>query len=602
MNTSPNSRGLRLLITWAATALTCAAVEPAFQGKPYAGDDLFADTWVATDGVGRVQPGIAECGPVKKDKWVGTFYWTWHTPRRGPNDNTKLLAAAAAQGGKILWPPNPDSHHWGEPELGYYRMTDPFVIRKHASMLVDAGVDVLIFDTTNPPFTWRDEYEAMCREYTVMRQQGVRTPTIAFLAPFGDPRPVTDQLWRDLYQPGSWKDLWFVWDSKPLLLADRKFIKDPSVLDFFTFRRPMPDYWIGPSGADQWSWLEVFPQHVFKNSRGEAEQMSVGVAQNALPNTPGPAPMSHKAGAMGRSWHHGHKDEQPGAVNLGLNFQEQWQRALEVDPKFIFVTGWNEWIAGRYQEWSRYKDSDCYLPGGLFVDEYTQEYSRDCEPMRGGHGDAYYYQLASWVRKFKGVRERPLATGPSRIKVDGSFADWQTVTPEYRDTIGDTLHRNHPGYGDLVYTNDTGRNDFVILKSAYDDRNVYFYAQTLNPISPHTDPNWMLLFIDSDQNAKTGWLGYDYVVNLEVLSDQATTLKAWRKGQWETVGKVAYRVNGNGLEIAIPRKLIGQTAKSPAFDFHWADNIQNLTDASEFGVNGDSAPNRRWNYRYEVRR
>ncbi|MEQ1786482.1 MAG: polysaccharide biosynthesis tyrosine autokinase, partial [Acidimicrobiales bacterium] len=42
--------------------------------------------------------------------------------------------------GPVEWPVNGAPHHWGEPELGYYRMTDPFVIRKHASMLVDAGV------------------------------------------------------------------------------------------------------------------------------------------------------------------------------------------------------------------------------------------------------------------------------------------------------------------------------------------------------------------------------------------------------------------------------------------------------------------------------
>ena len=79
----------------------------------------------------------------------------------------------------------------------------------------------------------------------------------------------------------------------------------------------MPDYWIGPTGPDQWSWLEVYPQHVFKNSRGEAEQMSVGVAHNAFPQTPGPALMSHKAGAMGRSWHQGHRRPPPGCGGLG---------------------------------------------------------------------------------------------------------------------------------------------------------------------------------------------------------------------------------------------------------------------------------------------
>jgi len=48
--------------------------------------------------------------------------------------------------------------------------------------------------------------------------------------------------------------------------------------------------------------------------------------------------------------------------------------------------------------------------------------------------------------------------------------------------------------------------------------------------------------------------------------------------------------------------LVGQTKQTPALDFHWADNVQSLDDISEFGLHGDSAPNRRWNYRYEVLR
>ncbi|HQH71189.1 MAG TPA: hypothetical protein PK360_03830, partial [bacterium] len=378
MNISDINQCLVLVILTWGFSLTAGTAE--FAGKPYEGGDVFADTWVATDALGRSAPDIRECGPVKKDKWVGIFYWTWHTPHAdGPNDVTKILATA--QDGQIAWPNNHAPYHWGEPELGYYEMTDTFVIRKHASMLVDAGIDVILFDTTNPPWTWKAQYEALCREYTAMRQEGARTPAIGFICPFGDPRPVLELVWKDLYQPGLWKDLWFIWDGKPFILANKEYIKDEEILNFFTFRRPMPDYWMGPSGPDQWSWLEVHPQHVFKNSRGEVEQMSVGVAQNALPHTPGPAPMSHKTGAMGRSWHNGAKDTREGAVNWGLNFDEQWIRTLEVNPKFIFVTGWNEWTAGRYMEWSKYKDTDCYYPGGLFVDEYTQEYSRDCEPM-----------------------------------------------------------------------------------------------------------------------------------------------------------------------------------------------------------------------------
>src|SRR5262245_43483248 len=273
MMSQTNPRWIRNGIVVSLALCFEAASGAEFRGEPYLDGEVYADTWVATDGLGRPLPGFAESGPPKTDKWVGIFYWTWHTPHSGgPNDNTKLLASA--RDGVVSWRTNDAPYHWGEPELGYYLMTDPFVIRKHASMLADAGIDVVMFDTTNPPFTWKEQYEALCREYTAMRREGARTPAIAFIAPFGDPRPITDQLWRDLYQAGLWKDLWFLWEGKPLLLANKDFIKDPEQLSFFTFRRPMPDYWLGPSGPDQWSWLEVFPQHVFKNQRGEAEQMS----------------------------------------------------------------------------------------------------------------------------------------------------------------------------------------------------------------------------------------------------------------------------------------------------------------------------------------
>ena len=56
----------------------------------------------------------------------------------------------------------------------------------------------------------------------------------------------------------------------------------------------------------------------------------------------------------------------------------------------------------------------------------------------------------------------------------------------------------------------------MISKAAYDQQNLYFFAQTRTAITPHTDPMWMLLLLDTDQDASTGWLGYDYVVNQEV--------------------------------------------------------------------------------------
>src|SRR5262249_53584265 len=77
---------------------------------------------------------------------------------------------------------------------------------------------------------------------------------------------------------------------------------------FFTFRKPQPDYFRGPTAPDMWSWLEVYPQHVFRNSRGEKEEMSVSVAQNAVGNRVG---AMTEPGARGRSYHRGRVPKDP---------------------------------------------------------------------------------------------------------------------------------------------------------------------------------------------------------------------------------------------------------------------------------------------------
>ena len=78
-------------------------------------------------------------------------------------------------------------------------------------------------------------------------------------------------------------------------------------------------------------------------------------------------------------------------------------------------------------------------------------------------------------------------------------------------------------------------------------------------------------------------------------------MKRSRSGwDWEVVGEATYRVEENRLMIAVPRAMIGQEAAEVSFDFHWADNIQKEDDLAEFFDSGDSAPNRRFNYRYRA--
>ena len=191
--------------------------------------------------------------------------------------------------------------------------------------------------------------------------------------------------------------------------------------------------------------------------------------------------------------------------------------------------------------------------------------------------------------------------GRQTIAINGDFAAWHRVSTEYRDTIGDTCHRDYDGYGGLHYQDDSGRNDFVTLKVAADAEQIYFYAATREALTPHTGSNWMLLLIDADQNAKTGWFGYDYVINLKVLDAQTTTLMRYAPNSpaapWQEVARLPMHYASNQLQLAVPRRLLNLSSKTMSFDFKWADNPSELKDPISLCTSGDTAPNRRFNYR-----
>ena len=121
----------------------------------------------------------------------------------------------------------------------------------------------------------------------------------------------------------------------------------------------------------------------------------------------------------------------------------------------------------------------------------------------------------------------------------------------------------------------------------------------------------MMLFIDADGNHETGWLGYDLIINrnpvkIELGNDdnsQVTRVtlekNVGNKYEWGTPVEIVCRVSGNELELAIPiTTLTGGKAKLPEFlRFKWADNIQQTGEWSDFTLNGDVAPNDRYNYR-----
>jgi hypothetical protein len=580
--------------------LTAASSLAGAEPSSYPVWDTRADTWVATDALDRTLPVFPEVGPPRKDRTVGIFYFLWHGPHvnGGPWDNSRIIAqnpGAMTNRNHAAWGPLHAPHHWGESIFGYYLTHDPYVLRKHAQMLSDAGVDVVIFDVTNQ-LTYRTNYLALLEVFDQVRQAGGRPPQVAFLCPFWDPASVVRELFRDLYAPAIHPELWFRWQGKPLILADPYKLSgaDTNQLrSFFTFRRPQPDYFQGQTKPDMWSWLEVYPQHVFTNSLGQKEQMSVGVAQNAVGNRLG---SMSEPGARGRSYHHGAFPGNANDVRYGYNLAEQFERAIKEDPLFIFITGWNEWIAGRFDEFAgvRYPV--------MFVDQFDQEHSRDIEPMKGGHGDNYYYQMIADIRRYKGVRPLPKASPTRTIKLKAGFDQWAAVAPEYRDDRGDIAVRNFPGWNQYSnFVNRTVHNDLIAAKVARDARRLYFYLRTDEAISlaPQSHTMWLLLDIDGDH--RTGWEGYDLILNRVDSRDGKWSLERNLGGwKWQAIAEVPVVVEGNQLQLALPRNLLGpkMSRGGLAFDFKWADGMPESGDLVSWLDAGDCAPNARFNYRF----
>ncbi len=714
--------------------------------------------WTGTDALGRKLPDNLLVGSPKKNKIVGLFYWTWHTdnladysPVMNITEIVKQYPEAMSDFNHPAWNSTSEGgvYWWDEPLFGYYRTTDDWVLRKHAEMLADAGVDVVFFDCTNGSQTWKSSYMKLLQVWSDARIDGVNTPQIAFMLPFGATKDAVlslNELYSDLYLPELYKDLWFMWEGKPLVMAypemqpqqgntagmkftassgfqainvqcpswansignltlsmykwdtnyavstagtpiaTRTFVNfidnskltlefdnqlagdyvwelnegtevvgvwkwtdstDPvtcffdgnvinqkynaeisygstsnftnltngtqheplqifgtkveqaridNMKNFFTFRPGQPDMVYGSTRNDHWGWLEVAPQHGFvKKANGKYEQATVGVAQNASDASGGHACAFNSELTYGRSYtkDSGH-DTSENAYYKGLNFQEQWNNAFKIDPDFIFVTGWNEWIGGRWTSWD--------VKPFSFVDTYSAEKSRDVEPVKswGSKGDVYYMQLISNIRKFKGVDVADTTSNAKTIDIQ-KLSDWDNVYPAYQSYKGNTMHRNHAGQGkSLVYTNNTGRNDIIEAKVARNSENIYFYVRTNDPLSDKNNQGWMRLFIDIDRNKETGWEGYDYVVNR--VSPTSTAVIEKNKNntwEWEQAGTCDYAIISSVLTLKINKSALGiQQEQLLDFEFKWSDNMQENGNIMDFYVNGDVAPTGRFNYIY----
>ncbi len=558
----------------------------------------------AIDALGRrlIMPGRA---PKKRaGRYVGMFYFVnlqWEG--RALGDNTEIwnrTPEAFQDPDHPVW--DCGACYWGKPLFGYYAHDDEWVIRRHVMMLMQADIDFIVFDTTNLSMH-AEVSQKVLSILEEFREAGWDAPQAVYYTNSESGKRVRE-IYDAVYKPGKFRGSWFMWEGKPLIIG-RPEQCDDETRSFFTFRLSQwPTEARHETGGFPWIAFER-PQPVFLAADGKPETVSVSVAQHPQIRF-GDSAFHGEQANWGRSYHttfyKSGNDKNSGAVRYGYNIAEQWERAIVADPQIVFVTGWNEWVAGVM------KCRGSRRPV-TFVDTASQEFSRDIEPMAGGHLDNYYMQLIDQVRRFKGVEDTAEASDKTSIDIAGGFGQWDGVTPAYRGFPFFDIPRNHTGMDGQQYTSDGGCNTFDVMKLARDDKYLYIYVKCFRDIAPYDFTNRMNLLLrvqraggEYDAADWPDWEGYHFLLNHEGMDRDYTflceSLGGWR---WKPAATVLRREEGSELHAAIPLDSL-RLAGSEHFEvwFKWADRLEELEAVEDFYLNGCTAPYGRGSFIYKV--
>ena len=273
-------------------------------------------------------------------------------------------------------------HYWSKPAQGYYRSTDTDAIRNNMTLLYQAGVDFIILDYTyatapgyNPGSgSWVSYIQgpttALLNTIMEMRSEGKGTPYVVFWMGSNN---MFQNMKENFLDIEKWKDCFVYWDGKPFImdwqLDETELYKDLTVRSMYGLR--------GRAAQGQWSYLEIDnSKTVSYDADGNPEHMCADVATQET--------------YMSQPTAHGRQG--------GRFWNGQWKNVFAVHPKIVTVTWWNEWCAQLY-----YVDGVGYI----FTDNFNQEYSRDIEPMEGGHGDLYYRWLCEYIRCYRNGQPCP---------------------------------------------------------------------------------------------------------------------------------------------------------------------------------------------------
>jgi len=574
---------------------TGAFADDAHQSYNVVGIDQFGRSFGTIDGY-------------KSDKTVGVFFWPWigQPYASGIYDATKI--AALPDGLNILTnleydcpdiSPNGQAHFWGEPLWGYYNSNDEWVLRKQLMMLTVAGADFIYFDHTNAVI-YTDVVLKVCEVIKDMIDAGWNPPRIVS---YTHSRSIdtAERIYREVYSHEEYSDTWYRLDGKPLIIAytnpeDDKAEalsrgdvnynpEEPSreVLDFFTFFKP--NWPFDPTYEDGFTWIEWhFPQPYHSKS----QMVNVTVASH--PAVPMSFSMTRPGWInWGRGWDPDTKRNVSEDVDRGTFFQREWDEAIKMDPPIISVGGWNEWIA--------YKQP--YAGEYMLCDAASKEYSRDIEPMNGGYEDAFYLQLISNLRRYKGINNCKARRQSQRtIDISAGLSQWDKVKfVEYHPDAKQMARDAFGASKAVTYTQPAPENALSEVRVSYDKENIYFLIKTKEAWSEPSGPEWLNIYIGTGEPSLKGWNGYEYVVGRSFGESDASVETLSADYSCSMVGKAAYALDGNCLQISAPRSLLSLDDEA-GFYFKVAAGVESPSDIMNSYKTGSAMPMGRLSYQY----
>ena len=529
------------------------------------------------------------------DKQVGMFYFLWIGQHGSAKFDNSVLALDVQKNDRS----GEDVHHyWAKPLYGYYDSGDRWVFRKHLQMLTMAGVDYLVFDTTNSYY-----YQEVCHNIfpvaLEMIEEGWNIPRFVFDTNCRSSETVKG-IYEAYYNPATengkrYAPLWYRhpdrnnrnFGHKPWIIAKNNETGDNQKYNYSALPEDIRNFFYLRESA--WFVEDKVP-YAFAtdvdNPTLHEGMISVSVAQ-------------HTSGAFSDSvFEEGRRDDNRGRgysrkdgkndetrIARGSCFEEEWQRAFSnKDTDNVFLSTWNEWVAQK-QQYKLNGRSSCY-----FVDQYNTEFSRDIEPADNELADNYYMQTVKNIRAFKCKSAAVAAERAHTVDIHGGAKAWRQAK-YYAAFTGDGEGRKHKSsnYGLPEYVQSGAVNDISGIRVACDEKYVYFEIECEGKLlSDKKSGEYPSVWI-SDGNG-----GYSH--RISVKKDGNAQIHRIENGTDRTAGGAECVIGKNSLSVKAERAAMNLAGKEKGFAFKVTDGIESLDNVLECYSVGKSVPLGRLDY------